>query len=76
MAEVKKQAQGNTNYSIEQQEAQQPSVIGGRKFADILNASGDELNQMVRFMMALTRVKAPLVISPTSVPSNHLLQEG
>lgn len=61
MAEVKKQAQGNTNYSIENnKKAQQPSVIGGRKFADILDVKGDELDQMVRFMMAPNKGQGPV----------------
>lgn len=51
--EIKSQAKGNESYSIETNKgAQLPSATGSRQFADMLTAEGEELWEMVRFIMA------------------------
>lgn len=51
--EIKRQACGNESYSIEtDKRAQLPSATGSRQFADMLTAEGEELWEMVRFIMA------------------------
>ena len=59
--EIKMQARGNVSYSIENNKgAQQPSEVGARPFADMLTAQGDELRQMVRFVMAPNKGQGPV----------------
>lgn len=59
--EIKTQAQGNTSYSIENNKgAQQPSEVGARPFADMLTAEGDDLRNMVRFVMAPNKGQGPV----------------
>lgn len=59
--EVKAQAVGNQNYSIENNKgAQLPSEVGARDFVDMLVAEGDELREMVLFIMAPNKGQGPV----------------
>jgi hypothetical protein len=59
--EVKAQAVGNQNYSIENNKgAQLPSEVGARDFVDMLTAEGNELREMVLFIMAPNKGQGPV----------------
>lgn len=59
--EVKAQAVGNQNYSIENNKgAQLPSEVGAKDFVDMLTAKGDELREMVLFIMAPNKGQGPV----------------
>ena len=59
--EVKAQAQGNEVYSIEtNKKAQLPSDIGSRAMADLLTAQGEDLEAMVKFIMAPNKGQGPV----------------
>ena len=59
--EIKKQAQGNTNYAIENnKQAQLPSEAGERHFSDMLTLKGDELLELCFFIMAPNKGQGPV----------------
>ena len=59
--EVKAQAKGNTLYNIENnKKAQLPSDVGNRNYADMLTAQGEDLMDLVRFIMAPNKGQGPV----------------
>ena len=59
--EVKAQARGNTLYNIENnKKAQLPSDVGSRNYADMLTAEGEDLMDLVRFIMAPNKGQGPV----------------
>lgn len=59
--EIKRQNKGCQNYSIENNKgAQLPSSIGSRRFREILDAEGEELDQMITFVMAPNKGQGPV----------------
>lgn len=59
--EVKAQAKGNTLYNIENnKKAQLPSDAGSRSYADMLTAEGEDLMNLVRFIMAPNKGQGPV----------------
>lgn len=59
--EVKAQAKGNTLYNIENnKKAQLPSDVGSRNYADMLTAEGEDLMDLVRFIMAPNKGQGPV----------------
>lgn len=59
--EIKRQAKGNPDCSIENNKvAQRPSAIGERPLADLLTAQGSDLMAMVKFIMAPNKGQGPV----------------